>query len=61
VNGDHLTSCLTLQDYFIMNVEKNNVEAVDFYILMCTIPIQSPYTCAWGQQFEASDTIMVGV
>jgi hypothetical protein len=44
-----------------VNVEEKNVEGVDFYILMCTIPIQSPYTCAWGQQFEATNTIMVGV
>jgi hypothetical protein len=46
VNGDHVTSCLTLWDNFVVNVEEKNVEGVDFYILMCTIPIQSPYTCA---------------
>jgi hypothetical protein len=63
VNGNHLTSYLALGDKFAMNVKEENVEGVDFYIFMYTKPmytLQSPYTCAWGQQFEACDTIVVG-
>jgi hypothetical protein len=60
MNGDHLTSCLALGNNFVMNAGKNNTEGVHFYILMCMKPIyilQSPYTCAWGQQFETNDIV----
>lgn len=62
MNNDYLASCLALGDNFAMNVEEKNTEGVNFNILMYTKTIyilQKPYNMsAWGQKFNASDTIV---
>jgi hypothetical protein len=58
MNSDYLASYFALGDNFAMNAE-----GVDFYILICTKTmyiLQKPYKCAWGQQFNACDIVIVG-
>lgn len=38
--GEYLASCLEVGDNFTVNVEKNNEEDADFYIVFCTQAIQ---------------------
>jgi hypothetical protein len=63
VNGDHLASCLALEDNFAVNAKGGNFKGVDFYILMCIKPMYTlfvSYKCPWGQQFNVSDIVVVG-
>jgi hypothetical protein len=50
-NGDHLASFLQHGDNFAIKAKEDNVEGMEFYIIMCTniiFIIESDFSCCWG-------------
>ncbi len=37
--GEYLASCLEVGDNFVVNTKEGNEEDVDFYLVLCTLPI----------------------
>jgi hypothetical protein len=61
-DGDHLATCVSLGDNFVVNVKEGNEEGVDFYVLLCTqtnFIVEQAFKCPWGQEFSIGDIIMV--
>jgi hypothetical protein len=61
-DGDHLASCMSLGNNFVVNAKEGNEECQDFYILLCTkniFTINNHFKCPWGQEFCACDMVVV--
>jgi hypothetical protein len=62
-NGEEVLDLLNIGDNFVVPIERDNSEGVDFYILQCQRPkfkVRESFTCVWGCEFEAGDLAIGG-
>jgi hypothetical protein len=61
LEGMSHASCVELGDHFATTVDLDNVEDIEFELLMCIRPqyvVEAQFTSAWGEQFNVGDSVV---
>jgi hypothetical protein len=56
-----MSDLINVGDNFVVPVEGDNEEGVDFYILQCQtlkFKVFEPFKCVWGCEFDAGDYVI---
>jgi len=59
--GEYLASCLEVGDNFVVNTKEGNEEDVDFYLVLCTLPIHivaKDFINSWKPKFKEGNVAM---
>ncbi len=60
--GEYLASCLEVGDNFVVKTKEGNEEDVDFYLVLCTLPIHivaKDFINSWKPKFKEGNVAMV--
>jgi hypothetical protein len=62
-DGEEMSDLLNVGDNFVVPIEADNEEGMDFYILQCQTPkfkVVESFKCIWGCEFDACDYVIGG-